>query len=244
METLSRLSTLGFELSSRKNLTRRSPKIVTFSGIDGAGKTTQIERVSAYLLDHGYRVARASFWDDVAFLSKLRAGASLAAFRKQESPREGVVLRNDKNVFAWYLTLARSVLYLFDAFSLSRIVSRLRTGDVDFVIFDRYLYDQLAQIRSRRSIARAYTRLLIYLTPKPEFAFILDASPDEAFARKPEYPLDFLYSYRSAFLRLRAFVPQLVVVPPSSVEDTQREILNRLSEGSALPLCASPAGNL
>jgi thymidylate kinase len=145
------------------------------------------------------------------------------------------VLRNDKNVFAWYLTLARSILYLFDALSLSRVVSRWRTGDVDFVIFDRYLYDQLAQIRSRRWIARAYSRLLVYLAPKPDFAFILDASPDEAFARKPEYPLDFLYTYRSAFLRLRAFVPQLVVVPPSSVEDTQREILNHLSDGSTLP---------
>jgi thymidylate kinase len=189
VEILSRLSTLGFELSSRKNLTRRSPKIVTFSGIDGAGKTTQIDRVSACLVDHGYRVARASFWDDVAFLSTLRAGASLVAFRKEKTQREGVLLRNDKNFFAWYLTLARSVLYLFDALSLSRIVSRWRTGDVDFVIFDRYLYDQLAQIRSRRWIARAYSRLLVYLAPKPDFAFILDASPDEAFAENRNIPL-------------------------------------------------------
>jgi len=235
---------LGFELRSRNNQVRRPPRIVTFSGIDGAGKTTQIDRVSGYLSDHGYRVARASFWDDVAFLSKLRAGASLAVFQKQQTPSKGHVLRNDKNVLAWYLTLARCVLYLFDALSLSRIVSRWRNRDFDFIIFDRYLYDQLAQIRSRRWIARTYARLLIYLAPKPEFPFILDACPDEAFARKPEYPLHFLYSYRSAYLRLRALVPRLVIIPPSTVENTEREILNHLSKIQRLPMDTCRADNL
>jgi len=223
-------------------MTGHAPQIVTFSGIDGAGKTTQIDCVSAHLVHQGYRVARVNFWDDVAFMAKLRAGVSLAVLQKQRTPRQHPALRNDKNVRTWYLMPLRAVFYLLDTLRLRRIVSRLRTGDHDFVIFDRYLYDQLAQIHSRHWLARAYVRLLVGLAPKPEFAFILDAFPDQAFARKPEYPLDFLYSYRRAFLGLSVFVPQLVVIGPSSVENVRQLILQCLSEGPDVFVNASPVG--
>ena len=136
----------------------------------------------------------------------------------------------------------RQVFYLFDAIRLRRIVSQLRTGDHDFVIFDRYLYDQLAQLHSRRWLARTYIQWLVGLAPSPEFAFILDAHPDEAFSRKPEYPLDFMYRYRRAFLGLPEFIPRLVVIGPSSVENVRQVILQCLSEGSEVFVNASPVG--
>jgi thymidylate kinase len=215
-------------------MTRHCPTIVTFSGIDGAGKTTQINCVSAHLIDQGYRVTRVSFWDDVAVWAKLRASVSLAVFRKEPKSSGHPALRNDKNVRTWYLGLIRAACYLLDTLSLCRVVSRLRSAGHDFIIFDRYLYDQLAQIRSRGWLARAYIRALVGLAPKPEAAFLLDASPDEAFARKPEYPLDFMYGYRRAFLSLCTFVPQIIVVAPSSVEKMQDQILEHLSERADL----------
>jgi thymidylate kinase len=223
-------------------MTGHAPQIVTFSGIDGAGKTTQIERISAHLILQGYRVARVSFWDDVACMSNLRAGISLAVLQKEQAPRHQIALRNDKNVHTWYLMFIRAVFYLLDALRLRRIVSQLRIGNHDFVIFDRYLYDQLAQFHSRRWLARAYIRLLAGLAPKPEFAFILDALPDEAFSRKPEYPLAFMYNYRREFLGLSKFIPHLVVIGPSSVENVHKRILERLSEGSDVFVNASPVG--
>jgi len=212
-------------------MTRHAAQIVTFSGIDGAGKTTQIERISAHLVDQGYSVARVSFWDDVAFMSKIRAGVSLAVLRNQPTPLRHGALRNDKNVRTWYLTLVRAAFYLLDTLRLRPVVSQLRTGNNHFVIFDRYLYDQLAQIHSRSWLARAYIRLLVSLAPKPDFAFVLDAFPDEAFTRKPEYPLDFMHGYRRAFLELSTFVPQLIVIGPSTVEHVGSLILRSLSEG-------------
>ena len=184
----------------------------------------QIECTSAHLIRQGYRVARVRFWEDVAFMSKLRAGVSLAVLQKQRTPHQPSPLRNDKNVRPWYLMLVRAIFYLLDALRLRRVVSHLRAGDNDFVIFDRFLYDQLALLHSPRWLGRAYIRLLVGLAPKPELAFILDALPDEAFTRKPEYPLAFLHSYRSAFLGLSEFVPRLVVIAPSSVDNVRRVI--------------------
>jgi thymidylate kinase len=232
----------GCDVYTQKNMTSDTPQIVTFSGIDGAGKTTQIDCISAHLVSQGYRVARISFWDDVAFMSKVRAGVSLAVLREQLTPPRHAALRNDKNVRTWYLTLVRAVFYLLDTLRLRTVVSQLRDGDHDFVIFDRYLYDQLAQIQSGNWLPQAYIRLLVRLAPRPDFAFVLDAIPDEAFIRKPEYPLDFMYGYRRAFLGLSAFVPQLIVIGPSTVEHVGRLILQSLSEGSDVLVNAAAVG--
>jgi thymidylate kinase len=63
----------------------------------------------------------------------------------------------------------------------------------DVVIFDRYIYDQIANIYSPSFAARSYARILLKQTPAPDLAFVLDASPTAAFARKPEYPLEFMH---------------------------------------------------
>jgi len=221
----------NFALAHSKN---HKAQIITFSGIDGAGKTTQISAVSTVLSQQGYRILHVAFWDDVAVLSKLRAGVSLSLFRKSPLTSE-LPLRNDKNVRTWYLMLVRAFFYLLDTLSLRRVVAKLRCDGYDFIIFDRYVYDQIVQIRPRHWISRAYIRVLLSLAPRPDFPFILDASPDEAFARKPEYPLDFMRGYRQAFLALRAFVPHLAIVVPSSVDETQRLIVQRIAEGARLP---------
>jgi len=57
-------------------------RFLTFSGIDGAGKTTQVDGISAHLVHQGYRVARVTFWDDVAFMSKLKSGREPRSIRE------------------------------------------------------------------------------------------------------------------------------------------------------------------
>ncbi len=57
--------------------------------------------------------------------------------------------------------LVRAGFYLLDALSLRRVVSKLSRRDHDFIIFDRYLYDELVQIQPRHWLARAYIRLLL-----------------------------------------------------------------------------------
>jgi len=206
-------------------------RTITFSGIDGAGKTTQIESLCAHLAQSGYRVARVTFWDDVAVFSRFRAGVSLRVLNKTTSPVENVKgggsppLRSDKNVHVWYLSLIRSIFYLLDSLRLRRVARHARTGPTDFVIFDRYSYDQAVQIRAQHLLARSYSRLLLNLAPTPDVGLILDASPDDAFSRKPEYPLAFMHEYRRAFLSLRAFAPELTIIAPGNIEDVHQAIL-------------------
>jgi thymidylate kinase len=217
----------------------RSVPIITFSGIDGAGKTTQIQMLSRNLEALGFQVAHVCFWDEVAVFPKFRAGVSLRAFRNSRSKGDGAT-RSDKNVRTWYLTLLRSPFYLLDTLNLRRVIARVQLQSPDFIIFDRYYYDQVVQLRSQGWLARMFRRLLIALAPDPNFAFILDAHPAEAFRRKPEYPLAFLYEYRRGYLGLPSLIPGIQVIAAAPPEMVQRQILERVatysSDRGATPL--------
>lgn len=207
-------------------MTRHSkPLLVSFSGIDGAGKSTQIERLHSRLTANGVAVVQLAFWDNVVFLPHFRAAVSQKVLRGEQgigAPHRPV-RRNDKNARKWYLTLARSPFYLLDVLRLRRVVAKVRQANPDVIIFDRYIYDQLANV-STHWLGRAYVRFILKLAPRPDVAYLLDANPDAALKRKPEYPFAFLSEYRRAYLALRDMAPELRIVSPTSLEEAARMI--------------------
>lgn len=200
-----------------------SVKVVSFSGIDGAGKSTQIEALCNGLRARGFRCALYTFWDDVVAFSKFRERVSLQAFKGDEgigSPARPIS-RRDKNVSNWYMTICRLVLYMCDAFSLSVAVSRSAESDADFLIFDRYIYDELANLPLKNLAVRLYVRALSRFIPQPNIALFLDADPEAATIRKPEYPLEFVRRNRDAYHRISRLVGMTVV--PRSQSSRQAE---------------------
>lgn len=215
-----------------KRMRTDTVKAISFSGIDGAGKSTQIDELCGHLRSMGFHPTVHAFWDDVVALSAFRERMSLKAFKGDNgvgSP-EKPILRRDKNVTAWYMTLFRSFLYLLDALKLCVKVSRLAGSSADFVIFDRYIYDELANLPLHRLAVRIYIRLLLKFVPHPDLAIVLDAEPNTAIARKPEYPLEFAEHNREAYLRLSRLVGDITVFPPASVQQTAAAIRMAVSK--------------
>jgi hypothetical protein len=175
----------------------------------------------------GLLVRTMQFWDEVAVLKRMREFSSHTLFDSEKGigTPEKPVNRRDKNVRSWYMTPVRFFLCFLDAIHLRRIVRRvLARNDVDAVIFDRYLYDQLATLWLHGRLAHIYIRLLLTIVPHPDVAYVLDANPAEARERKPEYPLEFLNSYRTAYLALSRLA-NMTVISPGPVPQVARDVI-------------------
>jgi thymidylate kinase len=200
---------------------------VSFSGIDGAGKSTQIEALCFQLNEDGLRVLLIRFWDDVATLIGTREAAGHTIFKgdKGVGTPSAPINRRDKNVRSWLMTGVRLFLYLFDAISVRRAVGKALRSKADFVIFDRYIYDELANLNLGNPVIREYVRRIMKIVPRPDISYLLDADPLEACARKPEYPLEFLHSNRQSYLDLSNLVGGMTVLPPMPIEEVRRKVL-------------------
>lgn len=200
-------------------------RVVSFSGIDGAGKSTQIQALRNHLQSRGMRVECREFWDDVVAFSRLREFLShrvLKGDRGVGSP-ENPINRRDKNVRGWHLTIARLFLYTLDAIHLRAVVAGI-SEQVDVVIFDRYIFDEMANLPLDSWSARFFVRLLVTLSPKPDVAMVLDADPDDAYARKPEYPVQFLHVNRDAYVKLSRIVGGIDIVESSLLEPATQAV--------------------
>lgn len=213
---------------------QQRPKLVSFSGIDGAGKSTQIEALLDHLNVQGFRAELLTFWDNVVAFRKLREFLSLKTFKgdKGVGSPEKPIMRRDKNVVGWHTTAVRLFFYLLDAMSLRRTVTRMRRSDSAYVIFDRYIYDELANLPLNSSVMRWYVRVLLRLSPKPDVAFVVDADPEAAYRRKPEYPLAFVKENRNAYLRLSDFAGGMNIVGPASIEIMKAQIVACITSAS------------
>jgi thymidylate kinase len=200
---------------------------VSFSGIDGAGKSTQIENLASHVAQDGLRVHVVRFWDDVARLKGIRETSGHKIFKgdKGVGTPSAPINRRDKNVQSPWMTCVRLFLYLVDAVSLRITVKEVLRSGFDLVIFDRYTYDELANLNSRNPLVRGYIRMLMRFIPRPQISYLLDADPLQARARKPEYPLDFLHNNRQAYLKLADLLGDITVISPMPVEEVEAEVI-------------------
>jgi len=174
-----------------------------------------------------------SLWDDIVVGSHLREYASLKTFRGDAgigSP-EKPLCRRDKNVTSAPVTLLRTFFYLADAISLRLKIHKIRKREVPgVVIFDRYLYDELANLPLQNSLCRHFAKRLLRIAPSPDVAFIIDADPAIACARKPEYPLEFVNRNRESYLALSRMLPEITVVEGESIDAMEEKIRETVAE--------------
>jgi len=177
--------------------------LITFSGLDGAGKSTLVGWLQQTLERQHRRVVVFHMNDHVgvyAYLRQLRNQLGGTPPRAG-GPGAATPLRRMRDALLWGKLLRRVIypidLLLFLAYRLYHEVIRRRV-----VIMDRYFYDTLVDVADGRHWG--VLRLLQRLTPTPDVAVLLDVGPEESYARKRDYPVEYL---RSRWLAYRTVFP-------------------------------------
>lgn len=210
----------------QKRQEKRPTKLISFSGIDGAGKSTQIRSLCEHLSRRGVSFRLVSFWEHVARFTRLRESTGHAVFGGDlgVGTPAAPIQRKDKNVRSWAMSSIRLFLYIADALALRQLVSEAHASGPEVLIFDRFIYDELANLPLRNSMVQAYVRAMATFGPRPHLSFLLDADPATARARKPEYPLEFLQSNRESYLALNDLIGGFNVVGPAPIHEVEQKV--------------------
>ena len=134
-----------------------------------------------------------TFWDDVAGLTSARETVGHILFKgdKGVGSPQAPVNRRDKNVQSPGMTALRFFLYFVDAISLRLAANKALKSGSDVIIFDRYTYDELANLKLNRRLVRLYASLILKMVPTPDVSFFLDADPVQAPCPQARVPCGF-----------------------------------------------------
>jgi len=187
--------------------------LITFSGVDGSGKTTQAQMLRNAFetclirADHVWSRGGSSTW----LTPLLKAGKRLisgraGAARIASVQPDKVSLRKEKFKSAWVRGAWSWVLVLELLWQYFWHVG-LRLGRGRVVICDRYVCDLAADLSAyfdqHADEASMAVRLLRQLVPRPQFAYWLDVVPATANTRSPDIlPVPFVQAQSDAYSRM------------------------------------------
>ena len=177
---------------------QRADVLITFSGLDGAGKSTLISGLASILREQGRSVTVLTMYDHVGLFPLLRAlsdwwskpsratvgGPDLAHRDMREDQQPGRFIRV---VTARPIRKAVCVLDLL-VFRVYQLYFEILRGHV--LIMDRFFYDTLADIADGDHWG--FERAVLRALPIPDLPILLDVEADTAFARKGEYSPEYL----------------------------------------------------
>jgi dTMP kinase len=169
--------------------TRFKGKFIVFEGIDGSGKTSQLERVALWLKQH-----------NITVMTNREPTSSPAGLRLRESASSGRVTPEEE-----------AELFLQDRrWNVeNNILPALRADKT--ILQDRYYYSTIAYQGARGLDADEIRRKNEAFAPRPDLVLLFDLDPETALERikknRGEIPnlfekLDYLKRVRQVFLSL------------------------------------------
>jgi dTMP kinase len=193
-------------------------KIISFEGIEGVGKSTQIKLLNEYLGSKGFKT------------EILREPGSTVT---GEMIRE--ILLNSKESLS-----SESELLLMFAARAQLIHEKVVNSKSDIILFDRFYDASIAYQGAGRGLSINFIENLIDFSkcPSPLITFLLDISVKEGFARKAEDIKDriessgdtFFEKVREGYISLSKQYPERIklINANNSVEKIHQDILKEI----------------
>ncbi len=200
-------------------------QFIALAGVDGSGKSTQVEPLMKYLLEQGHKVA---YFHAIEFSLANRLSRLFKKEKSFEAGKEKAVTQ------ASLITLLLREKFLFVDFIRFQFWRRhLRIEGYDYIISDRSFYDSLINIEylnleQNSSLVRFGLWWLGLFLPKADQVFFFELTPEDILTRSrvPEQGEQYLREKLTLF-RVKKTTWRLISIDAT---ESKEVILKNLQE--------------
>lgn len=204
-------------------------QIITISGLDGSGKTTQLD-----LLEKELSLSKKSVYR--LHITKFSlANKALGLFKRDKKiknkPAKAVTKASKTTIYL------RKLMLIIDSMRFHLFISSLKAGRMyDFLLIDRYFYDQIVNVHYlKRNFApkrkSAWQRLVEDIILKPDFSLFIKVDSKIAISRDRdiEQGEQFLKDKQSIFDTFLSDWDIQVIDGNGSIKEVQEEIAKTIN---------------
>lgn len=193
--------------------------IITFSGLDGSGKTTYLNESMKYFKKKGYKTRYIHLIK--SSLTNILNKKIINKISKKTSKRIDNFEDKDKFYFK-YIVYIKTLTILLDIFIF--LVRRLFYSRSTLVFMDRYFYDALIQV-DYLTKPNKFTKFMFNIIPKANIMFLIDANPKIAYRRKPEFNIDYFNKKKKYYDKLKN-IKGMTVIKDNKLSLNKSRIIN------------------
>lgn len=166
-------------------------KIISISGLDGSGKSTQIKLLQEYLESKGKKVF---YFHAVQFSIPQTIIKGVRLPFGSRTPNASNNQTSSVTKAGWLKVQLRKLALAIDIPRFKCLVKKLEKQGFDYLVSDRYFYDNIVNISYLSNQSSETSNLAPRTCPTPDFAFYLKTDPEKIMQRErvPEQGLAYL----------------------------------------------------